>query len=399
DVAKTALLDGLRWLEQESQGGENSILYFSGHGASSGHLLLVDFAHGREADAALSAQELTFWIRQLHSERTLIVLDACHAGMAKLKDGAAERKGAPDGFDLKAIEAVMGQGRAIFAASQPAQPSVILTDARNSLFTGYLIDGLDGAANKHIGRRVEDAIGVLGLAAFLGDQNYHGLQRPLFKVEVDRNFEVVPAKHRPPGLRPGPAGAGAVPLQGDRLQPHLHRAAESLRIHSTARRSGPMALDFSFSFEPGESPEALLAESRQAVGVGKAKLGDGQPQTRDSGKTEAERAADALLEDLQRNNAQFAAAQPVLQPLTAERFAAQGLTMGPDVAQLASTHRLYWLRIPYVLQAKADHRFERIELVIELNPGAAAADRPKIEAALPMSEFSNLAEAVVDFKL
>jgi len=160
-----------------------------------------------------------------------------------------------------------------------------------------------------------------------------------------------------------------------------------------------MTLDFSFSFDPGENPDVLLAEARKAVGAGSTMLGHAPGQARGPGKTEAEQAADALLEDLQHNNARFAAAQPVLQPLTPERFAAQGLTMGPDIAQLASTHRLYWLRIPYLLQAKADHRFERIELVIELNPGAAAAERPKIEAALPSSEFSNLAEAVVDFSL
>lgn len=156
-----------------------------------------------------------------------------------------------------------------------------------------------------------------------------------------------------------------------------------------------MSHDFSFAFEDGEQPGSLILEARRSIDAAYGPLSPNAP----TAQSEAQKAADRLLTELQSNVAEFSNAQPHLQPLTRESFALQNAIMTPDVAQLFTTHKLYWLRVPYTLQAKSDHRFERVELVIELNPGADALERPRVEAALPQNEFTNLTTTVVELSL
>jgi hypothetical protein len=69
------------------------------------------------------------------------------------------------------------------------------------------------------------------------------------------------------------------------------------------------------------------------------------------------------------------------------------------IEALASDHQFYGLRIPYTLQPKADFRFDRLEIAIELNPGGAAHARPRILSALPSSEFTTLAAATTELSI
>jgi hypothetical protein len=77
---------------------------------------------------------------------------------------------------------------------------------------------------------------------------------------------------------------------------------------------------------------------------------------------------------------------------------ASGAASAP-IAALARDHRFYWMRIPYTLQPRADYRFDRLEVAIEINPGAGALQRPRILSALPAREFVTLASAVTELRV
>jgi len=171
-------------------------------------------------------------------------------------------------------------------------------------------------------------------------------------------------------------------------------------------------LAFSFAFEPGDRSADLLSEARDTVRALGTSLGPcetgGEPGSgaramdglESVAQPDAARdAALRLLEQLRDNIAELAAAAPELLPLVAEQFTACGLKPSPVIEALATDHRFYWLRIPYTLQPKADFRFDRLEIAIELNPGDAALARPRILSALPSSEFATLASATTELNI
>jgi hypothetical protein len=167
-------------------------------------------------------------------------------------------------------------------------------------------------------------------------------------------------------------------------------------------------LGFSYAFEPGKGSDDLLSEARDAVRSLGTSLGveegDGSPGSEGgyesvSQEDQARGAALRLLDQLRDNVAELAAAAPELLPLAAAQFAACGARPSPAIEGLARDHNFYWLRIPYTLQPRADFRFDRLEIAIELNPGDAALARPRILAALPSNEFATLASATSELKI
>ena len=164
-----------------------------------------------------------------------------------------------------------------------------------------------------------------------------------------------------------------------------------------------MSLGFSFEFDPGDRTADLIAEARDTVCALDSTLGPGGSE---QGGLESVPAADPardaalrLLEQLRDNVAELAAASPELLPLTAEQFAGCEARPSPVIEALSRDHQFYWLRIPYTLQPKADFRFDRLEIAIELNPGDAAHARPRILSALPSSEFATLASAATELTI
>ena len=167
-------------------------------------------------------------------------------------------------------------------------------------------------------------------------------------------------------------------------------------------------LAFSYAFEPGDRSRDLLSQARDTVCVVDTSLGpceSGGEAGRAGGFESAappDLARDAalrLLDQLRDNVAELAAAAPEMLPLAAEQFTACGLPPSPVIAALAHDHAFYWLRIPYTLQPRADFRFDRLEIAIELNPGDPAHARPRILSALPSSEFATLAAATSELSI
>ena len=94
DATKTAILEGLNWLKEKAESDPQAtvFIYYSGHGwvdkkTKLYYLLQHDIKPTKMAISALSAENFTDALRQIKSERLLVVIDSCHAaGMATSKE-------------------------------------------------------------------------------------------------------------------------------------------------------------------------------------------------------------------------------------------------------------------------------------------------------------------------
>jgi hypothetical protein len=177
-------------------------------------------------------------------------------------------------------------------------------------------------------------------------------------------------------------------------------------------------LEFSYTFDPGDTAKDMVRDAHgmmcelgvdSTLGAGSAlgpepgdgdRGGGGGPGADDGASGDAARAAALrLLEQMQDNVAELAAVAPELVPLAIDQLEASGVKPAPAIAAMTGDHRFYWLRIPYTLQPKADYRFDRLEISIEINPGAGALQRPRILSALPAREFVTLASATTELSI
>ncbi|HEX3763076.1 MAG TPA: hypothetical protein VHW23_30475 [Kofleriaceae bacterium] len=161
-------------------------------------------------------------------------------------------------------------------------------------------------------------------------------------------------------------------------------------------------LEFSYTFDSGNTANGLLRDAHDMVRAlgADSTLGPGEG-TPDGARVIGDPARDAalrLLEQMQANVAELAEVAPELVPLAIDPLVA-GEALSPAIAGLAADHQFYWLRIPYTLQPRADHRFDRLEIAIEVNPGAGALQRPRILSALPTREFVTLASARTELRV
>ncbi|QDC40012.1 effector-associated domain EAD1-containing protein [Sphingobium fuliginis] len=82
-----------------------------------------------------------------------------------------------------------GKGRAILASSRTEETSLILPDARNSVFTTALIAGLRGAADFH----GEGYIKLFSLHEYLADRVPSltaDRQHPILRTKLEKNFAI-----------------------------------------------------------------------------------------------------------------------------------------------------------------------------------------------------------------
>lgn len=195
DATRAAILDELDGLAARTTEHSTVFVYFSGHGGRSTnsretcYLMPVD---GRDDEAALDATaisgaELSARLRKIRAAKLTIVLDCCRAsGIAEPKD-VAEGPLVPELPGSALALLAQGRGRAVLAASRSDGLAWVVPGARNGVFTGYLLDGLRGAAGGAGGvirvcdlfHYVQQRVAVAG-----------GRQRPVFKAELEENYPV-----------------------------------------------------------------------------------------------------------------------------------------------------------------------------------------------------------------
>jgi uncharacterized caspase-like protein len=160
EATREGILQGLSWLKEKTKldPEATAIVYYSGHGwvdKADGcyYLLQHDVKPSKLAESALSAEVFTNAIREIQSDRLLVVIDSCHAaGMATSKD--AELMAEFDGFDRVApskgfiSELKQGKGRAVFTSSTGEQKSHWFKNGSMSIYTFHFLEALQGAGNQ-----------------------------------------------------------------------------------------------------------------------------------------------------------------------------------------------------------------------------------------------------------
>lgn len=159
-ATKQAILDGLKWLAEQSAADDEAmaIVFYSGHGAldkktGSYYLLPHDVNPSEVTSSALSAETFTKALRSIKARRLLVFMDCCHAaGMATAKDAPVLKL--PPDYSQEAMpkglseELKQGEGRAIFSSSTNVQLSWIRPDGKLSIYTYHLIEALHGDGNR-----------------------------------------------------------------------------------------------------------------------------------------------------------------------------------------------------------------------------------------------------------
>jgi len=162
DATKAGILGGLKWLKETAGSNPHAtvFIYYSGHGwvdknTNRYYLLQHDIKPAKLANSALSAEDFTAALRQIQSERLLVVIDSCHAaGMATSKEAEWEFDEEFEDFIRVAPskglidELKQGKGRLVLTSSEGEQKSWINQDGTNSIYTYHFLEALQGAGNK-----------------------------------------------------------------------------------------------------------------------------------------------------------------------------------------------------------------------------------------------------------
>jgi len=152
DATRERILSELgdKWLPRVANPDDLVVIYISSHGSPS-DLDVCDvnylIAHDTDVDnlyaTGLAMQDLTRSIKaRVHSDRVVIILDACHSGAV-----TPEAKGLVRAANVNPEDVVQGTGQLVISSSLPNQVSWESKKDANSVFTKYLIESLrkDGA--------------------------------------------------------------------------------------------------------------------------------------------------------------------------------------------------------------------------------------------------------------
>ncbi|MFS8146438.1 caspase family protein [Rhizobium sp. BR 249] len=169
-VTTEAMDEGLRILFKGK--ADVVVFYFAGHGlldaeTNRGYLVSQDFT---KAVPGISLADIINMANAAHSEisSTVIILDSCHSGFV----------GELPALGNSSIS-VIGKGVTILAAADRNQAAA--EHDGHGLFTGILLDGLNGSASDVLGRITPPSL------YSLVDQTLGGFeQRPVYKANVQQ---------------------------------------------------------------------------------------------------------------------------------------------------------------------------------------------------------------------
>lgn len=205
EATKQRILYELEWLKEKAEKDPQATIfvYYSGHGwldksDQSYYLIQHDIEPMKLAASALSAEEFTDKLRQIQSERLLVVIDSCHgAGMASSKDvdeilkADSELLSRFNGFQSVApskglISALkQGKGRVVFTSSEGEQKSWIKKDDSMSVYTFHFLEALQGLGNQ----AGDTVVKVSNLMNYLGKTVPETVQN-LYSQKQDPHFDL-----------------------------------------------------------------------------------------------------------------------------------------------------------------------------------------------------------------
>ena len=188
------------------------VVFFSGHGARLGDatdpesvLLPVECDGKTLRTTSLSETELSSALQGFVARRLLVLIDACHSGGAgsfKSRQGSTLPA---YGFSEKSLDRLaQGTGRVLIASSRASEESLVLPNARNSVFTSHLLAALRGGAHTS-GDGVVRVFEIFNYVAQMVNREVPGHQHPVFKAsDLEDNFPVALDRG---GVKSDPSGA------------------------------------------------------------------------------------------------------------------------------------------------------------------------------------------------
>ncbi|MFY0565877.1 caspase family protein [Archangium lansingense] len=159
-TTRASILAALRELRQEATRPDDVVVvYFSAHGtlARDGkgelkrYLVTTDAAYRAIPQTALPMDELKSEFDQFPSRRRLMVLATCHSGSGKSllpRELEAELAGIKAGFYARPLEE-SSRTSMVFAACDWGETAREDEGLKNDIYTHFLIDGLNGAADRN----------------------------------------------------------------------------------------------------------------------------------------------------------------------------------------------------------------------------------------------------------
>ena len=183
----------------ETSGPDDTVvIFFSGHGAVLGDpadpasaLLPVEYNEQTPATTSLSETEFSSALRRIPARRLLVLLDACHSEGAGGFKGHGEGEPPGLGYSEKSLgRLAQGTGRVLIASSRASETSLVLANARNSVFTSHLLDALRGRARTS-GDGLIRVFDIFNHVAETVKRAVPGRQHPVFKAsDLEDNFPV-----------------------------------------------------------------------------------------------------------------------------------------------------------------------------------------------------------------
>lgn len=198
DATLAQIRAGLSWLATVAGPDDSVVVYFSGHGArlqNSGTpesvLIPVDADSNDLRRSCLTETELSTALMAIRSARLLILIDACHSGGAVVLKDHGSSQTFDLGFSEKSLQHLAeGLGRVAISSSRPAEYSLVMPGARNSVFTQHLLEALKGEAASQ-GDGVIRVFQIFEHVAASVPVTTSERQHPIFKAsDLDKNFPV-----------------------------------------------------------------------------------------------------------------------------------------------------------------------------------------------------------------
>ncbi len=205
----------LKWalgtfLARSAKKDDTVLIYFAGHGAPevdqrsverdglSKYLVPTDADPDDLYSTALPMDELQTIFGRLETERVIVFLDSCYSGAAGGRTFASKKTRASHVDELFLERLASSKGRAIVTASRPAEVSIELAELGHGIFTYYLVQGLQGAAdlNKDGIVTLQELYEYVEQQVTRKSRSVGGNQHPVMKGELEGVLPLVKVRGR-----------------------------------------------------------------------------------------------------------------------------------------------------------------------------------------------------------
>jgi len=208
-------LRNIRWalgtfLSRSARKDDTVVIFFAGHGAPevdprgierdglAKYLIPSDADPDDLYSSALPMDELQTIFGRIESERVVAFLDACYSGAAGGRTFVAKKTRSGQVDDLFLERLTRSKGRAIVTASRPSEVSMELAELGHGVFTYYLVQGLQGAADlNHDGIvTLQEIYEYVEQQVTRKSRMVGGNQHPVMKGELEGMVPLVKIKPR-----------------------------------------------------------------------------------------------------------------------------------------------------------------------------------------------------------